>query len=652
MEYKERILNLFSKKAPKDLLQSGEKKEVISEEDKAEKIKKTKLASSAKTAGKNNRKNAILEKFEDLTKIPSNAVIVSDVEGHPYELQDKTLKDDLLILEANYAPNGGSKKKNCIIAIFNNSKFQKMNIQKIKTQALEEGKTFVYCRKDSGLFIVEVKKSLKMNKGQAVVESKGNRKRVVDLFKAAYAAGASDLHIEVGSEITRLRIRVNGIIREFVENKEGAIIGKDSGMTIARTIYNSFSVVSGMSLNEKITQDASGSIPNINGEALKIRIATAPTDPKGVTMVIRLLAGIEPGVVLTLDQLGYAEKQKQMIKEALAQGTGVTIIAGTTGSGKSTTLQNVLQAEINNRNGNIKVITVEDPPEYLIVGADQIPISRDKDGDAKKLFKNAIKASLRMDPDIIMIGEVRDEQSAELLVEAVQTGHKVLSTLHAGSALSIIGRLSNLGISNDVLADNEFISGLIYQKLFPVLCTHCSLSLKDGYIPVKKDMETIVIEELHMEDRKIRAIIKTAKEIGVNVVRHLQDCGHININEAQKINRRYEAENNKDDNEEFLKRISSVAGNIDEHNIRFQGSGCKYCKSGIKGRTVVSEVVRPDMGMRELISKGNSIEIYKYWRKNMGGKLAVEDAYNKMMQGLLSPVDIEDTFGFISPKDV
>jgi len=591
----------------------------------------------------------IRQKFEDFAKVPKNATIVSDKETSKFYIEDESLRDHAIILEANYSPLGIGERMPCIILIFTSGEKSRLNIPEMTNLAKEAGKLFVAdVKKNSKQFINELKKDIiSRNKGDTEEEATGNRKRVIELFEDVLRSGASDLHIEVGEQ-TVIRARINGDIREFKEYRDGSILNRDTGYEFGRTIYNTFSLVSGMSFNPKITQDALGLIKNVNGQDLRIRIATAPTEPEGFDMVMRLLVVQDSSKPLTLEQLGYQEKQRNMIAEAVAQGVGVTIIAGTTGSGKSTTLQNVLMSEINNRNGKLKVITVEDPPEYFIPGASQIPVVRDKDGDAKKAFKNAIKASLRMDPDVIMIGEVRDEQSAELLIEAVQTGHKVMSTIHAGSALSILGRLENLGIDKDTLADNEFLSGLIYQKLFPVLCPHCSLSLKDGHIPTKNPIEKVLIEN-HFADE---ALIKKTKNnfSKVNIVRALQDTGELSLSDAERALEIFDEVNDEEENEKMLKRISAMAGNLSDHNIRFKGDGCEHCKNGIKGRTVVSEVVRPDMELRELISQGKGTAVFKYWRKNLGGKTAIEDSYDKMLDGKLSPIDIEDTFGFITPR--
>lgn len=644
-------LNGGKKKPTREVKQdsSSKKKRTQKESSEKQRVSEAPIKAQMRQPAKANR--LIKQNFKDADEVPENAKISSDNEDSPYKVS-KDFQEHILILEAMFTPNGVGEPKACVIFICTSKYRTKVEINELRKVAKEKGQEFVYCAKeDASNFIKNVRQRVKTSDSDSNKEYSEMQTRAVKLFQETVDSGASDLHIEVRKGKTTFRTRVNGDITPFAsETMGGSTTTEEEGMSLCRSIFNSLSAVDGNAFNQRKTQDTLVVVnsPREGEPPIRVRVATAPSEPAGFDMVMRLLVVKESSKPLSLEMLGYQKKQREMIEEAVAQGVGVTIIAGTTGSGKSTTLQNVLKTEILNKNGKIKVITVEDPPEYFIPGATQIPVSRDADGDAKKAFKNALKASMRMDPDVIMIGEVRDEQSAELLIEAVQTGHKVMSTIHASSALSIIGRLENLGIDKDILGDNEFISGLIYQKLFPVLCQHCAIPLKDGEIPSKRPIEKILIENSLASEESI----SRAKERHPNasIIRALQDEGALDLAQAERAIKIFNEENNEEDNEKFLKRISSIAGNLEDHTINFRGEGCEHCKGGIAGRTVVSEVVRPDMKLRELIGNGKSIEVFKYWRKNLGGKPAQEDAYDKMLNGLLSPVDIEDTFGYIKPK--
>lgn len=660
------MFNFGKKKKDVDLALSGGKKTVATNSKSNIKPKKQPVKSEDKGETKtvtpkkiiqapvNNKAGSLVKfDFKDITDVPKEGKISSEDEKSPYYIS-KDFQKHILIIETMFTPGGVGEKRSCVLFICTEKYRTKVEINKLRKAARSKNQEFVYCAKsDASSFITALKKERKRDENKKNEVFSDMQQKAIDLFQETVDNGASDLHIEVRKGRTVIRTRVNGDITPFHAQTFGgsSSIPEDDGMDLCRSIFNSLSAVDGNPFNKRKTQDTLVVInsPREGEPPIRVRVATAPSEPEGFDMVMRLLVVKESSKPLTLEMLGYQKKQREMIEEGIAQGVGVTIVAGTTGSGKSTTLQNILKSEIQSKNEKIKVITVEDPPEYFIPGSTQIPVSRDADGDAKKAFKNALKASMRMDPDVIMIGEVRDEQSAELLIEAVQTGHKVMSTIHASSALSIIGRLENLGIDKDILGENEFISGLIYQKLFPVLCKHCAIPLKDGEIPSKRPIEKILIENnLASEDSIRKAKHNNPK---VPLIRALQDEGFIDLEQAERALSIFKKENNEEDNEKFLKRISSVAGKLEDHTINFRGEGCEHCKNGISGRTVVSEVVRPDMKLRELIVSGKSTEVYKYWRKILGGKPACEDAYDKMLNGLISPVDIEDTFGYIKPNN-
>lgn len=653
------MFNFGKKKKEEDLAISGGKKTENTKPSKSQKEEtksRKRIVEADKPVIQNPaKKSGVLIKydFKESTEIPQDGKLSSDDEDSPYFV-NKDFQKHILIVESMFTPHGVGEKKACVIFVCTASQRTKVDINSLRKIAVNKGQEFVYCaKKDASMFISTVRKEYKKSSTTKNAVLSNMQQQAVELFQETVDNGASDLHIEVRKGLTTIRTRVNGDITPFNSATFGgmATISEDDGMDLCRSIFNSLSAVDGTPFNQRKTQDTLVVVnsPREGEPPIRVRVATAPSEPAGFDMVMRLLVVKESSKPLTLEMLGYQKKQREMIEEGIAQGVGVTIVAGTTGSGKSTTLQNILKSEILSRNHKIKVITVEDPPEYFIPGSTQIPVSRDADGDAHKAFKNALKASMRMDPDVIMIGEVRDEQSAELLVEAVQTGHKVMSTIHASSALGIIGRLENLGIDKDILGEGEFISGLIYQKLFPVLCLKCAIPLKDGEIPSKRPIEKILIENnLASEETVLKA-----KKLHPNtpLIRALQDEGLLDLEQAELAMKIFKEENSEEDNEKFLKRISSVAGKLEDHTINFRGEGCEHCKNGIAGRTVVSEVVRPDMKLRELISSGKSAEVYKYWRKILGGKPANEDAYDKMLKGIISPVDIEDTFGYIKPRN-
>lgn len=476
----------------------------------------------------------------------------------------------------------------------------------------------------------------------------GVPKEVNDLFIKAVRQGVSDIHLEVRKGFARIRARTNGRITNFYATS----FAESTGYEWGRVIYQVMSAVSNATFNAKTQQDAL--VVGIFGDEdrkvkLRVRVATNPSEPSGFDMTMRLLIIQDSKKPLTLEQLGYNKKLTFGIKQSIAQPVGLTIIAGTTGSGKSTTLQNILLAKINERNGEIKVITVEDPPEYFIPGATQVPVIRDEKGNAEQGFSKAIKAAMRSDPDIIMVGEIRDNQSATLTIQAVQSGHQVFSTIHAQSALGILNRIENLGVTRDILGSPEFIAGLIYQKLLPVLCPHCSIKLVEDNVPNAYSLEKIILDnKILVESDLIKFLEKKPKDM--NAVRYLQDIRVFNSAHAEFIFEEYRTKNSAEEKELFLKRLNEYYGDISDLDIRFQGTGCSHCKGGVKGRTVVAELVRPDLHMLGLITEKKDSELLTYWKKTMGGKYAAEDAYDKIKTGIVSPINVEHELGHIGAK--
>lgn len=478
----------------------------------------------------------------------------------------------------------------------------------------------------------------------------GVPKEVNDLFIRAVKQGVSDIHLEVRKGFARIRARTNGRITNFYATS----FAESTGYEWGRVIYQVMSAVSNATFNAKTQQDAL--VVGVFGDAerkvkLRVRVATNPSEPSGFDMTMRLLIIQDSKKPLTLEQLGYNKKLTFGIKQSIAQPVGLTIIAGTTGSGKSTTLQNILLAKINERNGEIKVITVEDPPEYFIPGATQVPVIRDAEGNAGTGFSKAIKAAMRSDPDIIMVGEIRDEQSATLTIQAVQSGHQVFSTIHAQSALGILNRIENLGVTRDILGSPEFIAGLIYQKLLPILCPHCSIKLIEDNVPNAYSLEKIILDnKILSESDLLKFVDKKPKDI--NTVRFLQDVRVFTSAHAEFIFEEYRTKNSAEEKEMFLKRLNEYYGDISDLDIRFQGTGCNHpkCKQGVIGRTVVAELVRPDLHMLGLITDKKDSELLTYWKKTMGGKYAAEDAYDKIKAGIVSPINVEHELGHIGAK--
>ncbi len=276
--------------------------------------------------------------------------------------------------------------------------------------------------------------------------------RLVDALLAdAVKRRASDIHLEPEDGFIRVRYRIDGVLRQV------STIHKKFWSPIVVRIK----VMSGMDITEtRAPQDGRISL-NLGGRTVDFRVAAQPTI-HGENVVLRILdrrAGIVP-----LEQLGLAEDQLTLLRMLMARPEGVILVTGPTGSGKTTTLYSIL----NDRNDeSVNIMTLEDPVEYPFPMIRQTSI-----GEAVKLdFAGGIRSLMRQDPDIILVGEIRDEATAEMAFRAAMTGHQVYSTLHTNSALGAIPRLLDIGLRPGILAGN--IIGIVAQRLVRRLCPDC-----------------------------------------------------------------------------------------------------------------------------------------------------------------------------------
>lgn len=272
------------------------------------------------------------------------------------------------------------------------------------------------------------------------------------LLLDAMNANASDIHIEPYERSYRIRFRLDGVLREIARPP----------IRLAARIAARIKVMSRLDISEKrIPQDGRIKLHAAGKRALDLRVNTLPT-LWGEKIVMRLL---DPANTrLGIDALGFFQDQKTLFLEAIARSQGLVLVTGPTGSGKSVTLYtglNILNASERN------IVTAEDPVELPIDGLNQVSIKPKAGFD----FTAALRAFLRQDPDVIMIGEIRDRETAETAIRAAQTGHLVLSTLHTNSAAETLTRLLNMGIEPFNLVSS--ISLIIAQRLARRLCRHC-----------------------------------------------------------------------------------------------------------------------------------------------------------------------------------
>ncbi len=290
-----------------------------------------------------------------------------------------------------------------------------------------------------------------------------------------------------------------------------------------------------------------------------------------------------------LADLGYDELQQQAFAYMLRKPIGAVFMVGPTGSGKSTTLAALTQI-LNARNGGRKLIrTIEDPPERVLPGTRQTAVVRTASGGSD--FARVLKAAMRNDPDMLLVGEVRDEETAELAMDAVMTGHFMLSTTHAASPFDAIERLIRKGFERATMAADDILAGIVSQRLLPVLCQHCA-----------------------------------------------QTWGQVQARLPG----------------DHLARVRATQGEwLDA--LRYRGEGCEHCKEGIPGvagRTVAASFLLPDRQLRTFIRDNDRISAQAYWRSRawegtfaVNGGTLLEQATHKMRLGLIAPLDVELTVG-------
>ena len=274
-----------------------------------------------------------------------------------------------------------------------------------------------------------------------------------ELLYAAILRQASDIHLDPDAEGLRVRFRVDGGLEDVHRLP----------LAVFQPLTNRFKVLSQMDISEKrAPQDGGFRHAYGDGRRVDIRTATLPTK-WGERMTLRLL-GLQTGD-LTLEKLGMAPDHLARFEIALTQPHGMILLTGPTGSGKSTTLYAGLRRLLERE--SLNVITIEDPIEYDIAGVAQVAV----DAADKTSFDKALRSLLRHDPDVVMIGEIRDGETAEVAIRASLTGHLVFSTLHTNSAASAITRLADMGVQRYLIASTLRLA--IAQRLVRRLCRHC-----------------------------------------------------------------------------------------------------------------------------------------------------------------------------------
>jgi len=285
------------------------------------------------------------------------------------------------------------------------------------------------------------------------------------MLSEAIKENASDIHIETFESALQIRFRVDGVLREVLKPNR----------KLASLLVSRIKVMAKLDIAEKrIPQDGRISL-RIAGRAVDVRVSTMPTG-HGERVVLRLLD--KNSVRLDLEDLGMTLANRQKFSKLIEKPHGIILVTGPTGSGKSTTLYAGLsQIDAKERN----VLTVEDPIEYAIEGIGQTQVNTKVD----MTFARGLRAILRQDPDVVMVGEIRDLETAQISVQASLTGHLVMSTLHTNSASGAITRMEDMGVESFLLSSS--LLGVLAQRLVRTLCPHC----RESHLPDEQELKLL-----------------------------------------------------------------------------------------------------------------------------------------------------------------
>jgi general secretion pathway protein E/type IV pilus assembly protein PilB len=315
--------------------------------------------------------------------------------------------------------------------------------------------------------------SLEADDGSAVDADAPIIKLVNSLIVEAFRARASDIHLEPMSKTFRVRYRIDGVLHEM----------KGPPKRLQAAIISRLKIQANMSIAEKRVPQDGRIQTSIGGKTIDLRVSCLPTN-HGESIVMRILD--KEGLKLGLPELGFMTDDQQTFERLIGLPDGILLVTGPTGSGKTTTLYSVLN--FINRPDR-KIITVEDPVEYVLSGINQVQV-RESIGMS---FAAALRAMLRQAPNIIMLGEIRDLETASIAINASLTGHLVFSTLHTNDAPSAVTRLTDIGVKPFLVATST--RGLMAQRLVRKICRKCAAP----YVPTEAELKGLNITKEQLE---------------------------------------------------------------------------------------------------------------------------------------------------------
>ncbi len=379
--------------------------------------------------------------------------------------------------------------------------------------------------------------------------------------------GASDVHLESTARGLRMRLRIDGVMLDLREV---------DGTAVAEQMVSRLKVMAELDIGERrLPQDGRFKL-RMQGRDIDFRLSVMPT-AFGEDAVVRVLdrSQIAEQGRLTLESLGFATAAREVIKHLARQPHGMLLVSGPTGSGKTTTLYAAI-SETNT--GADKIITIEDPVEYQLAGTVQIPVNEKKG----LTFARGLRSVLRHDPDRVMVGEIRDAETAQIAVQAALTGHLVFSTVHANSAFDVIGRFMHMGL--DLYGVVSALNAVMSQRLMRLNCSHCA-------------------QDFTPSAETLRSLNLAAMSAKGNLQRSADLCA----------------------------------------NPRFmRGTGCAHCRqTGYKGRTAIAEMLTLNDALRDLIVARAPIAQLKHAARESGMTSLRHSAVQAVCAGITTFEELE-----------
>ena len=552
----------------------------------AEEVKKDEKELEKKTAESNFEEEdsgaSQVKKVNLFDQLFANNNKLLTVNGSEFAISNETRRLLALFSDGTYLVSKDNRFDGAVYNFEANVKRRKIPIKAPRYVTLNEiAAIYAYAERGAGTVDVSAEEAEDM---QMQID-------FINIIQRASQKKVSDVHVVVGSSSTVL-FRENGIM---VKQNE---YGGEWGEAFVRSVFASADISdSNYSQNEFLGAQKLGSTPlrgskgklMLPHNVLAIRLQFNPIAFGSQYLVMRLLyADDNPEGSSDLRSLGLGKYEEDLFYKMRSMAVGLIVVAGPTGSGKSTTLQRNLIKLLQEKNYQINLLTVEDPPEYPIPGARQMPVTNANTEEEKnEQFTKALSAALRSDPDVILVGETRSLSTAELTFKGALSGHGVWTTLHANSAPAIVTRLRDMGIQPYLLNDPELVKGLVSQRLFRKLCPNCRQSIKT--------------KEGTPEFERLRNA--------------LGDYGIENV---------------------YVSGPGCKA--------------CGY--KGFKGRMAVDEIILPDSRFLRLMIDNETAKAIDYWVSELNGRPLKDAAIERMIKGQIDMDEVERWCGLIDQRPV